>query len=159
MKQNNLISSQISGKSEYRYDLVSVVIPNYNGIRYLKDCLDSVVNQNYPDIEIILVDNASSDKSVSFVSETYPSVQIVCNTFNRGFSGAVNDGINISKGQYIFLLNTDTILSLGCISALVIGMKNNPDAGMCATKMIYPDGRINSIGIPIVLFVLLFHDT
>jgi GT2 family glycosyltransferase len=88
--------------------LISIIIVNWNGKKWLKKCLDSLCRQTYKNIEIIFVDNASTDDSVTFVTEHYPTVITVKNDTNRGFSGGNNVGINQAKGEYILLLNNDT---------------------------------------------------
>ncbi len=87
---------------------VSVVIPNYNGMRFLNECLSSI-NSEFV-LEIIVVDNGSSDESVDFISENYPEIILIKNNSNYGFAKAVNQGIRLSKGDYVFLLNNDAIL-------------------------------------------------
>ncbi|MDD1730325.1 MAG: glycosyltransferase family 2 protein, partial [Methanospirillum sp.] len=127
--------------------LVSVVIPNYNGYQYLERCLNSVFSQSYSNIEVVFVDNASVDLSVSYVKEMFPSVQIIQNSRNLGFSGGVNCGIRASKGESIFTLNTDTELEPDCIRFLVNELEESPDVGLCGPKLLFFDGKINSTGM------------
>jgi GT2 family glycosyltransferase len=129
----------------------SVIIPNYNGYQYLPSCLDSILVQTCTDFEIIVVDNASTDGSVKFVCDTYPNVNIIRNTINRGFAGGCNDGARIASGEYLLFLNTDTVLPSYFLSLLYEGVCKYPGYGMYAPKMVYPDGRINSTGICISL--------
>jgi GT2 family glycosyltransferase len=97
-------------------------------------------------LEVILVDNASSDGSIEHVKSCYPWVNIVRNQKNLGFAGGTNVGIKQAKGEYILTLNNDTWIEKGFIEHLAepIAEKN---VGMCASKMLFPDGRINSTGI------------
>ena len=88
---------------------VTVIIPNLNGESFLKDCLSSLREQTYKDFEVILVDNGSSDNSVSFVQENFPEVRIHRFTVNTGFCHAVNAGIRMSVSPYVILLNNDTV--------------------------------------------------
>ncbi|MDX8549472.1 glycosyltransferase family 2 protein [Methanospirillum sp. J.3.6.1-F.2.7.3] len=127
--------------------MISVLIPNFNGLKYLYSCLESVYSQTYTDFEIIVIDNASHDESVEYIQHNYPMVRIIANNQNKGFSGAINDGIQIAQGEYIFLLNNDTIIRPDCLSNLISATRNYPNYHMYAAKMIYPDGRINSAGI------------
>jgi len=131
--------------------MISIVIVNYNGLHYLKPCLESIYNQTYLDFEVILVDNASCDDSIVYIEEQYPDVRIVRNTTNRGFAGGSNDGIKESRGEYVFLLNTDTVLPSLTLEKLFVATLQNSSYGMYATKMLYPDGRINSTGICVAL--------
>lgn len=88
--------------------LVSVIIVNWNGKKWLKKCLDSLLAQTYKNYEIIFVDNASSDDSVQYVKTKYPTVTIVETGSNLGFAGGNNRGIDVAKGELILLLNNDT---------------------------------------------------
>lgn len=127
--------------------LVSVVIVNYNGKRFLQDCLSALQNQTYRHFEVILVDNASHDGSVQFTEENFPSVRIFVQDTNLGFAGGSNAGIRISKGEFILTLNNDTIVSPDFIQELLQPMLSDPGIGMCGSKMVFPDGRINSTAI------------
>ena len=91
----------------------SVVIPNWNGRQFLKTCLDSLKAQTYDDVEIIVVDNGSSDGSRTFITEYYPEVRLIALKQNRGFTGACNLGMEAASGEYIALLNNDTELDRG----------------------------------------------
>lgn len=86
----------------------TVVIPNWNGKAYLKDCLDSLLIQKDTAAEIIVVDNGSSDGSVSFLEEHYKAVQVIQFHENTGFCKAVNAGIRAAETEYVILLNNDT---------------------------------------------------
>lgn len=125
---------------------VSVIIVNYNGERFLKECLDSLRAQTYTDFEVILVDNHSSDRSNEIVGHTYPEVILIRNTANHGFARGSNDGIRASRGRFILTLNNDTRLDPGFIKEIVRPQIHDGKVGICASKMLYPDGRINSTG-------------
>ncbi len=117
--------------------IISIIIPNWNGKRFLKGCLDSLKCQTFKDFEVIIVDNNSDDDSVSFVKENYPDVRIIELASNRGFAGGVNEGIKAAKGSLIFLLNNDTVIGEYCLQALYNAAGENPDTGFFATKMIF----------------------
>lgn len=88
---------------------VDVVIPNYNGLKYLEGCFSSLFAQKEaPDFQVILVDNGSSDGSVAWTREHYPQIQIMELDHNTGFCHAVNVGIQAGEGEYVILLNNDT---------------------------------------------------
>lgn len=132
---------------QIRPSMISVVIPNYNGMRYLDGCLTSLSAQNFEDFEIILVDNGSSDGSARYVEERFPKVRIVKNEENLGFSGGVNSGIRHAGGEFILTLNNDTRADRNLIKNLAEAMDSDEKVGMCASKMLFCDGRINSTGI------------
>ena len=77
--------------------IATVVIPNLNGMKYLKDCLDSLRRQTRTDFSVILIDNGSTDGSADYVAQNYPGVRVERFSENRGFCGAVNAGIRMSS--------------------------------------------------------------
>src|SRR5258708_24602708 len=87
--------------------LVSVIVVNYNGPHLLGRCLDSLRNQTYPSVELIVVDNLSVDGSVDFLRETYPEVRVIVQKHNLGFAGGCNVGIAVSRGDLVATLNND----------------------------------------------------
>lgn len=86
----------------------TVVIPNWNGKKYLQDCLDSLLEQEGGAPAIIVVDNGSEDDSVSFLQDSYPMVRTIQFEENKGFCAAVNAGIEAADTEYVILLNNDT---------------------------------------------------
>lgn len=128
-----------------------VVIVNYNGKHFLETCLFSLEQQTYPNFEVVLVDNASTDGSVEYVKEHFPSVHIIENQENYGFAKGNNIGIETVKGEYILTLNNDTRADPSWIEELVKTAESEPSIGMCASKMLFMDrpDTINSTGINI----------
>jgi len=126
---------------------VSVVIVNFNGLRFLETCLSSLARQTFKNFEIILVDNNSSDGSAGYIRERFPMVTLIETGKNLGFAGGTNTGIHASRGDYILTLNNDTITDPYLIENMVRPMASESRLGMCASKMLFPDGRINSTGI------------
>lgn len=114
---------------------VSIVIPNYNGSRYLKDCLGSLREQTYRDFEVILVDNGSADDSVERAAEYFPAVRIHRLSENTGFCRAVNIGVGLSEAPYVILLNNDTRAMPSFVEKLVEAMDAHPDCFSCASHM------------------------
>ncbi|MFC1571224.1 glycosyltransferase family 2 protein [Candidatus Margulisiibacteriota bacterium] len=140
---------------------VSIVVLNWNGKEYLEDCLASLEKQTYPNIEIILVDNASKDDSVGFVKEYFPKVKIIINHKNLGFAAGNNVGIKAALGEYVMVLNNDTEVDSNCVEELVKVIEKDRKIGGCATKIlsyfnreiidvagliIYPDGSARGRG-------------
>lgn len=121
--------------------LFSVVIPHWNAIQHLQTCLDALARQTYPSIEVILVDNASSDGSQAYVRENYPSVILIELPENRGFTGACNAGIQAAKGEYVALLNNDTEVDPNWAAAVVDAFERHPEVGSVASKMLLFDKR------------------
>lgn len=98
---------------------VTVVIPNYNGIKYIRDCMDSLRQQSLKDFEILVVDNGSKDGSLEILQTEYPEVNVIALAENTGFCHAVNLGIQESKTPYILLLNNDTIVKSEFVEGLI----------------------------------------
>jgi len=115
---------------------ISVIIPNFNGQRFLKTCLDSLRKQSFQDFEVIVVDNGSTDGSINYIARNYAEGRIIPLTRNFGFSRAVNEGIKASRGKYIALLNNDTEADLEWLKELYYALERNPDIAFCASRMI-----------------------
>ncbi len=119
----------------------SVVIPNWNGLRFLDACLKSLQQQSYNDIEIIVVDNASDDGSQALIREGFPQVQLIILPENRGFTGACNIGMQSASGDIIALLNNDTEVDVNWVKEIVAGFCGDQEVGMVASKMLLFDKR------------------
>lgn len=115
---------------------VSVVIPNWNGRRFLATCLRSVRGQLDVDVEVILVDNGSGDGSVELARTEYRDLRVVAFPENRGFSAAVNAGIATGTAPYVFLLNNDTELHPRCIRALLDALEASPAVAAAGPKIL-----------------------
>jgi len=128
--------------------LISIIIPNWNGARFLPTCLDSLRRQTYPDFEVIVVDNASTDNSVELIEREYPEVRLVKLPTNRGLTGGANAGIQAAKGEIIALLNNDTEADPQWLMELHRALEVDPEAGMAASKILLFDRRgvIHSAG-------------
>jgi GT2 family glycosyltransferase len=127
---------------------VSVVIPNWNGLSHLPQCLGAMAAQVFVDFEVILVDNASTDEGVEWVQEHHPEVIVVRRGDNGGFSRAANAGILAARGEYVALLNNDTVVATRWLEALVDALDAHPTYDFAASKMILfhrPD-RLNAAG-------------
>lgn len=127
---------------------VTIIIPNYNGVQFLKKCLPSVMNQTFTDFDIILVDNGSDDTSTSYVQNTYPQIRQLLLSENKGFSAAVNIGIKHTDAPYVLLLNTDTILHPAFLSQMLLTIEQSPDIFSVSSRMLRMDdpSRIDSAG-------------
>lgn len=121
--------------------LISVIIPNWNGKKFLQGCLDSLLKDNYGQIQIIVVDNGSKDGSVEFIENNYPTVKLVKFAENTGFSVAVNAGIKASSGEYIALLNNDTVVDSSWLSRMIAVMHEHPEIGSTGCKMLAYDNH------------------
>jgi GT2 family glycosyltransferase len=115
---------------------VTVVIPNWNGKRFLDLCLESLRNQSFRDFETVVVDNGSTDGSIDFVREHFPDTRVVELDKNRGFAAAVNAGVKASDTEFVVLLNNDTEQDRRWLEALVRAADANSDAALFASKLV-----------------------
>ncbi len=118
---------------------VTVVIPNWNGMRFLPDCLSSLEAQTFRDFRVILIDNGSTDGSCEYVRSAFPDVRIRRFGSNTGFCRAVNEGIRMSRSPYVILLNNDTVCSPEAVGALYEGIRRHPKAFSCQALLVRAD--------------------
>lgn len=119
-----------------KFPLVSIISVNYNGLSVTIDMIESLKKISYPALEIIIVDNNSKEDPDEIMS-LYPDVILVKNTVNLGFAGGNNRGIEISKGEFILLLNNDTLVSEGFLEPLVNRALANNKIGLISPKLVY----------------------
>ena len=119
----------------------SVIVPNYNGLRYLPTCFDALRRQTLRDFEIIMVDDASNDDSVSWTCAHFPEVRLVTLARNSGMAAACNAGAAAAEGDILVMLNSDTEAEPGWLGALVHALDKHPRAGIAASKMLLFDRR------------------
>lgn len=115
--------------------LVSVIVLNYNGMRFLKDCYESLMRTSYEPVEWIMVDNASTDESLAYVSENFPPVKIIANHENAGYAKGNNIGIRAATGKYVFLLNNDVRVEPGWLTPLVEAAESDPEIAALQPKI------------------------
>jgi GT2 family glycosyltransferase len=117
--------------------LVSAVLGNFNGRRFLKDCFDSLENQSYPNLETIFVDDESTDGSSEFVSRNFPNVKVIQNTRSeKGFAACCDAGAHIARAEYLLFLNVDIELDPNCVRHLVKRMEEDLSIGVCGPKLL-----------------------
>src|SRR5579859_7798728 len=131
----------VQGAPSFSGDLrgqASVLVVNYNGARFLPGCLDSLLASKAPYREVIVVDNASTDGSL-LVLERYPWVKVVKSSSNVGFAGGNNLGLRHCLGEYVLLLNNDTVVPAGFLQPLVEYLEQHPKVGAVQGKMVLPN--------------------
>lgn len=123
--------------------MVSVIIPTWNRKKDLINCLESVIAQDYQFVEIIVVDNNSSDGTVKLIKEKFPEVKFIINSRNFGASLAKNQGVLLAKGEYIWFLDSDVkILNKTCLSTMINLFQVDPKIGAIGGEI-----YINSSGV------------
>ena len=122
---------------------VSIIVINYNAEDYLERCLSSLRALDYPAdrIEVVFIDNASSDGSVAFVKRTFPEVRVVVNDHNTVFSPAVNQGAELATGEYLALLNNDAFADRGWIKTAIQVLDLEDRVACVASKILSDDGN------------------
>ncbi len=126
---------------------VSVIVVNFNGKQYLKDCFDSLLSLEYPQdrIELIMVDNVSEDGSVDYVRSQFPSVRVIQSDVNN-YCHANNLGIRSSRGDFIALVNNDVTVDRKWLSALVNAIRADDAIGAVTGKVLFKNGLVQSVG-------------
>ncbi|MDD3892771.1 MAG: glycosyltransferase family 2 protein, partial [Bacteroidales bacterium] len=141
---------------------LSVVIVNYNVKHFLEQCLISVFKSlNSIDSEVFVVDNASADGSCQMVRQRFPQVKLIENTVNYGFSYANNQAIRLAEGEFVLLLNPDTVVEEDTFAKCIAFMNEHKKAGSMAVKMIDGKGKFlpeskRAMPSPIVSFYKIF---
>jgi len=135
---NDTVSTHVT--SEY---LLSVVVLSYNTKDITARCLDSLYRHapTIADMDVVVIDNASFDGSADAIEERFPDIKLIRNTQNRGFSAACNQGIRVSKGDIVLLLNSDTELHDQSLDVVVDYMIRNPEIGIAGGNMLDPNGK------------------
>jgi hypothetical protein len=131
----------------------SIIIVNTNELHHLKRCLPSIAAQRYPDYEVLIVDNVSTDGSQEYIEHEFPWIRLIKNRANLGYTGANNVGFRHATGSYIAVLNPDTQVEPDWLRELVLALQQNPQAGMSTPKVLMMDNpsRINTCGNDITL--------
>ncbi len=117
-------------------DLVSVTLVTYNSGRFIKRCLESVLEQKYPNLEVIIIDNASTDGTVDLLEQFSETCQIHYNDENIGFAAAQNQAIGLSSGEWVLTLNPDVLLLPNFIQSLVDAGQIDPKVGTVCGKLL-----------------------
>jgi GT2 family glycosyltransferase len=117
--------------------LVSVVVVNYNGERYLRTLLPSLLAQTYPRMEIVVVDNASIDSSLELLAGFGKSVRVVRSPRNLGFAGGNNLGVASSRGRHVALINSDTVVDPDWLRQLVVEIESDPAIAAVGSKITF----------------------
>jgi GT2 family glycosyltransferase len=128
--------------------LVSVIVVTYNGEEFINTCLESITHQSYGNVEIICVDNHSADQTPALIKEHFPQVRLKELKRNHHYAGGINQGLQLARGQYVFIVNQDTELDRQCVSWLVKKAESEPEAGAVVPMMKFARlrGFINGIG-------------
>lgn len=139
--------------------LLSISIVNHNNREMLDGCLASLRESiRGMDCEVIVIDNASADGSADMVRSKYPEALLSVNDKRLGFAANQNQGLRLAQGEFIALLNNDTIVKPGAFQNLVTFMRENPRAGLAGPKLLNPDGSVQESCFRTPTLGVLFND-
>lgn len=138
---------------------VSIIILNWNGKRFLKNCLDSLEKLTYSSLEVIVVDNNSIDGSSEFIQKNYPKFTLIKNKENYGFAKGNNIGFHASSGKYILFLNNDTVVNPNFLEPLVEDCGNDPKIGCIQPQIRLMENKsfLDQVGSYISFVGFLYH--
>jgi len=123
---------------------LSIIIVNYNTCDLLRDCLDTVyASEGGFEYEVIVVDNCSPDGSVAMVQQDFPQAELIANEVNKGYAYANNLGMRQARGDYVLLLNPDTVLPSNALKDMITFMEEHPDTGVAGPKLVLADGSLD----------------
>ncbi len=123
---------------------LSIIIVNYNTCDLLRDCLDTVyASEGDFEYEVIVVDNCSPDGSVAMVHQDFPQAELIANEVNKGYAYANNLGMRQARGDYVLLLNPDTVLPPNALKDMITFMEERPDTGVAGPKLVLADGSLD----------------
>ncbi len=122
---------------------LSVIVVSYNTCHLLDECLMSLADADAPSggVEIIVVDNGSSDGSPKMVADRHPHVRLIASNVNRGFSAANNQGSAVARGNYLLFLNSDTRVGRRALVEPLEYLQEHPDVGALTVRLVYPNGE------------------
>jgi GT2 family glycosyltransferase len=116
---------------------LSIIVVNYNTAFMTRQCIDSVLSASAGlDVEVIVVDNGSQDGSQTSLPQAFPGIHMILNRQNRGFAGANNDALRVATGEFILLLNSDTIVEQDALRGMVEFLARHPRAGAVGVQLI-----------------------
>jgi GT2 family glycosyltransferase len=121
---------------------VSICIVTYKVRDMLRDCLNSLAASTRLDYEVIVVDNGSQDGVIEMLQSEFPTIELIENGQNLGFTRPINQAMRTSRGKYLVLLNPDTLILPEALDTLVAFMQDHPDVGICGPKVLNRDGTL-----------------
>lgn len=127
----------------------AVIVLSWNGEKYLAACLDALIAQTDGQVELIVVDNASTDASQDIIRRYLPRVRLIANSTNLGFSGGNNIGLTVTEAEVVVLLNQDTEVRPDWLNAILKTFQSDTNIGIVGCKALYSDGRIQHAGASI----------
>jgi len=125
---------------------VSVIIVTHNDQKHIKSCLESVLSQDFDSFEVLVVDNCSTDATVKIIEKFFPIVRIIRSNRNLGYSGGNNLGVRYARGEFIVILNPDTVVEKNWLRELVSPLRKLERTITTPKILLYDGSRINTCG-------------
>src|SRR5260221_717121 len=116
---------------------VAVLVLNWNGRQWLLPCIEALLAQDFPRLDVFVIDNGSVDGSLESLAERFPSVSVIRHAHNLGFGTAYNGAIRACRSPFVALLNTDTLVEPGWIGALAEDLQGHPEAAAVGSKLLF----------------------
>lgn len=128
--------------------LITIIVPAYNHDKYIEKCIDSIIEQTYQNIEIIIINDGSTDKTIDKIgSYAHHEKVVVINQNNKGLCKTLNIGLSLAKGDYISILASDDYLITNKLEKQVAFLENNEEYGMCCAKAYEVDNTGKKLGV------------
>lgn len=124
----------------------TIIVLNWNGLAHLQLCLPTLLAQTYPNYQVVVVDNASSDGSVAYVRQHFPEVRLQVNAANLGFAAGNNAALRQMTTDVAVLVNNDVTVRPNWLAALLDPFRQEPRIAIVGSKIFYPDGRLQHVG-------------
>ena len=121
--------------------LVSVIVLSLNGADVIRPCLDSLLESDYPNIEVLVVNNGSTDATPEIVARDYPRVRLISNPRNLGYAGGINEGLKVARGDIFIPLNDDTIVPPSMVREQIQPLLRDPMVAIVGCKILFPDRK------------------
>lgn len=137
--------------------MISIIIVNWNVTQLLQECLNSIFATKYKDLEVLVIDNASTDHSISLIKSTFPKVKLIENATNIGLPKAINIGLKESLGDYLVLLNPDTILPVDFFTKILEFFAKYPTTALMGPKFIDEGSVFTEPGILNTFRIYFLH--
>ncbi|MCL5269457.1 MAG: glycosyltransferase, partial [bacterium] len=121
--------------------LVSVIVLTLNGSDVIRECLDTLLKNDYPNFEVLVVNNGSTDATPRIVAAEYPTVRLVNLPRNMGYAGGMNEGLKAARGEIAIPLNDDTIIPPTMVRELIQPILRDPKVAIVGCKILFPDRK------------------
>ncbi|WP_240414509.1 glycosyltransferase family 2 protein [Paenibacillus periandrae] len=125
--------SDLTADTPFISGMTSIIILTRNAMEYTKQCMDSIMKHTHESYEVVFIDNGSTDETVSYL-QTIPNSRLIANSENRGFAFGCNQGMAVARGEYMVLLNNDTVVTKGWLTHLLGWLQRDESIGIVGPR-------------------------